>query len=309
MTKFNEHKLPGASHNEWPDVAVIIPVYNQCSSLEICLQAIRTQTYNGNYNVIVIDNGSTENLADLKERFCEVTFLAEAQIGSYSARNTGIASTRAKILAFTDADCRPDANWLHYGVGSLMSDSKIKLVGGRIDMILSGGRSHSLAELYDFASGFQQRRNITQRKFAATANMITWRNLMDVLGPFDAQLRSAGDTEWGRRVFKAGHVLVYEDNAVVHHVARTSRAEIFKKMKRTAGGARDLAPTWPECIRDIIKHLAPPFPEAAELFIGQGRFLKNRQKLAILIFAWEVRLRRVYERLRLQITGVPTPRS
>ena len=71
------------------------------------------------FDVVVVDNASTEDVAaavPADERF---TLLVEPRRGSYAARNTGLGVARGEVLAFTDADCRPDPDWLTEAVAEL----------------------------------------------------------------------------------------------------------------------------------------------------------------------------------------------
>ncbi len=109
--------------NYSPFVSVIVPVYNHAEHLKLCLGALDNQTYPKNcYEVIVIDNGSDdlENIKQIVNQYTQTTFTSESKPGSYAARNQGLSIVKGEIIAFTDADCIPNNNWLEKGVENLL---------------------------------------------------------------------------------------------------------------------------------------------------------------------------------------------
>src|SRR5665213_3177540 len=94
-------------------VSVIIPFYNSVSSLRHCLRAVQGQTYPAaDFEIIAIDNASSEDVAGIQAEFPTVRWLRESQPGAYHARNHGIRHSTGEIIALTDADCLPSPRWL-----------------------------------------------------------------------------------------------------------------------------------------------------------------------------------------------------
>ena len=87
--------------------------------------------------------------------------------GPYAARNTGIASAKGELVAFTDADCVPDPRWLAEGVAAV--DAGADLAGGAIVQRLSA--RPTLWERYDAAMYLAQDLYVAEQGFAATANL------------------------------------------------------------------------------------------------------------------------------------------
>jgi glycosyltransferase involved in cell wall biosynthesis len=103
--------------SEGPTVSVIIPVLDDFERLTKCLRAIGEQTWPlVQLEVLVVDNGSTGDIASVVAPFPFVRLLHEAKPGSYCARNRALSDARGSILAFTDSDCLPDAVWIEQGV-------------------------------------------------------------------------------------------------------------------------------------------------------------------------------------------------
>src|SRR3981189_987749 len=97
-----------------PLISVIIPHLNQPDDLEACLCSLGAQNLDHDlFEVIVVDNGSAVLPAEVVARHPGRTrLLQEARPGPGPARNTGAKSATGEILAFLDADCSAQSNWL-----------------------------------------------------------------------------------------------------------------------------------------------------------------------------------------------------
>jgi glycosyltransferase involved in cell wall biosynthesis len=94
-------------------ISVIVPFYNSAMHIEKCITALLSQNYpSQDFEIIMIDNNSTDLSRSIVRKYPSITLLSEKKQGSYAARNLGIRRAEGEILAFTDADCIPDANWL-----------------------------------------------------------------------------------------------------------------------------------------------------------------------------------------------------
>lgn len=96
-----QHKLPS------PEVSVIIPAYNLEGYLDTCLQSVLAQTF-GNFEAIVVDDGSTDSTPGLLARYAErdprIVVVRTPNRGVARARETGIARARGKYISFLDGD-------------------------------------------------------------------------------------------------------------------------------------------------------------------------------------------------------------
>jgi glycosyltransferase involved in cell wall biosynthesis len=86
-----------------PRVSVVIPAYNAAQTLEECLQAVR-QSSCENYEIIVVDDGSTDSSAAIADRHGCLVVRLEANEGAAVAKNVGASQASGDILLFTDAD-------------------------------------------------------------------------------------------------------------------------------------------------------------------------------------------------------------
>jgi glycosyltransferase involved in cell wall biosynthesis len=261
-----------ATHDGQPLVSVIIPVYNDAARLRRCLLALAEQTY-PRYEVIVVDNGSADDVAAAVAGLPFVRLCAEARPGSYAARNAGLAQARGDLLAFTDSDCVPEPGWIAAGVARLQAAPGCGLVAGSIALFCAGPRPTPV-ELYECLTAFPQQEYVERDHYGATANLFTTRAVMERVGPFAAALTSGGDREWGQRVHAAGLPLIYADEVRVGHPARRSFGELARKIARVTNGIERLRARQPGSFRPfaraVVKDLLPP---AAKL----GRIWRDRR--------------------------------
>jgi len=93
-------------------VSIIIPTFNGARRICNCLDALVRQTLGRKVEILVVDDGSTDNIADVVARYSRVRLIRQANAGPAAARNRGANESRGEILLFTDDDCIPAPNWL-----------------------------------------------------------------------------------------------------------------------------------------------------------------------------------------------------
>lgn len=219
-------------------VSVIIPVRNNASGLETCLVAIRRQTYPAHdFEIIVVDNASTDDLERLKPLFPEVRWLRSEGTGSFAARNVGLAAAKGEILAFTDSDCIPEPVWLAAGVDALDAGAGT-IIGGNVELLDPVGRDLNVWEWLEIIGSNlpDSRRNVEERGFTTTGNVLTYRRCFERCGPFDETLKSGGDVDWVQRAVRMGEKLVYVHECMVRHPRRSTFAPLALKYRRQIGG-------------------------------------------------------------------------
>lgn len=220
-------------------VSVIIPVYNDQPGINACLQALDLQTWPKDcYEVIVIDNKSDPPIKIDPSLNSNIRLITCLKPGSYAARNAGISESQGEVLAFTDADCLPDPDWIRAGVAALNKNRGNYIIGGEVKLSLSS--KPTAVELYQYLNGFMQRENIEERGFSATANMFCTHSQAHDTGNFNEMLLSGGDREWCWRAADIGFPTKYDQKVKVTSHPRRSIAEGIRQVRRVAGGRQKL---------------------------------------------------------------------
>jgi len=218
-----------------PAVSVVIPARDAAATLPATLGALAAQELAAAFEVLVVDDGSSDATAALAAAHPVVTaVLPGAGAGPGAARNVGIAASRAPIVAFTDADCAPAPGWLAAGLAALASGADV--VQGRVEpagprgpwdrSVAVGGPS----PLYE------------------TANLFVRTDRLRAVGGFEPWLRprrskELGEDVWlGWRLRRAGARVAFDPAALVHHavfprspgafVAEHARVRFFPAMVR-----------------------------------------------------------------------------
>jgi glycosyltransferase involved in cell wall biosynthesis len=217
-------------------VSVVIPVYNDAVRLRTCLEALSAQTIEEPFEILVVDNGSSDDPAIVVDDYANVELLREKRRGSYAARNRAIAHARGDILAFTDSDCIPAREWLEAGVSRVLADDHDTCVGGRILVFADRPDAMGIAEIYQMLNAFPQQLYVERYSFSTTANMFVRARTIATVGSFDDSLISSGDREWGQRAARAGVKMRYADDVVIQHPARSSFSALRTKTRRVQVG-------------------------------------------------------------------------
>jgi glycosyltransferase involved in cell wall biosynthesis len=209
-------------------VSVIIPVRDDEEGVFRALLALSAQTIDrSRIEVIVADDGS-QALDEQRLLAVLPTVVISRGIpqGSYAARNRGACASHGPVLAFCDADCQPDPDWLAEGIRGLEE----------ADIVAGAVRFHAPARptiwtLLD-VDAFLDQEWRARHGSAATANLFVRREVYDNLGGFDSSLPSGGDSDFVSRATRAGNRLAYSPGAVVFHRSRDDWRSFFDKVWR-----------------------------------------------------------------------------
>lgn len=289
---------------------MIVPLAGRGRGLDRTVDALLRQTYPADRNeVIVVDNGADAGTLAYLRRLERIKLVSEPRPGSYAARNAGVAASRGAILAFTDADCIPDPDWLQAGVTCLVSEPGAGFAAGRIAVSFVDPGAPTAVELLDAAFSYNQEDWVAMEGYGATANLFTTRPVIDAVGAFDPELRSGGDCEWGHRVSQAGYRGVFCPAAVVVHPARRSLRDLIRRSLRvTVGTMRTLEKHNRRAMGAWEYVLHHAWSRPAELTAKARRLAGKRRSLvlpAALSYYYLIKSLQVLERLRVRLGGTP----
>lgn len=208
-------------------VAVIVPVFNGAATIGACIESLLALDYPPSaLEIIVIENGSTDQSSEIIARY-PVRLLHSDPSGSSLARNCGLEATDADIVAFTDADCVVDRNWLKTLVAAY-DDPEVGAVGGPIlhwpneQADIPERFAAEFPPLVNFASGSHE---FLPHLYCANASYR--RSLARHAGGFDPNLVVGEDVEFSWRFQLAtGSKVTHVDSALVYHRHRQTRREL-----------------------------------------------------------------------------------
>lgn len=239
-------ETPFASHVPWPRVSVVICSRNGARTLSDCLGALQNLVY-PNYEVIVVDDGSTDRTAAIASEYpCRV--ISTENRGLSSARNTGWQAASGEIVAYIDDDAFPDAHWLNYLVATFLNSGNATHagVGGPNIAPASDG---AVAECVARSPGGPTHVLLSDRvaEHIPGCNMAFLKSCLKAIGGFDPQFRVAGDdVDLCWRLQQQGWTLGFNPGAVVWHHRRNSIRGYWRQQKGYGRAEALLERKWPE---------------------------------------------------------------
>lgn len=268
----------------FPQISVVIPIYNGETDLPELIRCLRSQTYPPDrFECLLVDNNSRDRTAEIlqtasREENIGIRPLAQTEIqSSYAARNSGIKAAKGEILAFTDADCRPQSQWLERLVQPFAREA-VGLVAGEI-VALPGEtllerhaeRHDTLSQKYTLAHPFCP--------YGQTANLAVRRCIFDRVGLFRPYLTTGGDADLCWRILRqTDWQLEFAPEAIVRHRHRTTLKQLRGQWRRYGQSNRYLhelhgvnlmgEPTRWQYLRRIARWLLKEIPKTGIKAVG-----------------------------------------
>ncbi|MEV6345680.1 glycosyltransferase [Actinoplanes sp. NPDC051851] len=212
------------------DATVVIPARNAAGGIDAQLAALADQRFDGTWEVVVADNGSTDGTGTAALRWTGVLpglrVVREERPGVNFARNAGARAARGRILAFCDADDEATPSWL----GELVAAcANADIAGGYLDPTvlnsarMQGSRPANPPDRLPLIMGWLP--------YATGACMAIRADVFEQLGGFDVTYTGGGgdDVEFCLRAQLAGHTVAFACNAVVHYRLREGLRQIARQ--------------------------------------------------------------------------------
>lgn len=194
--------------------SIIVPFYNKEKTLATCIESLINQSYpREGYEIILIDNDSTDNSPRIARQYPSVRLLQEKKRGAYAARNAGILAAHGVFLVFTDADVEVPRDWL--------ANISNALIGDKCDILLGWEMPDCSSAMLQMHRTFVKERiqyTLQHKQFsnlvAATSNATIKKEIFGQVGLFREVPRSE-DIDFVMRCAKQGYRIAFSDAITV----------------------------------------------------------------------------------------------
>jgi len=269
-----------------PVLSVVVCTRDRAGLLGDCLASVRQQVAEGPVEVLVVDNGSTDDTAAVVEAAPGVRYVAEPLTGLSRARNTGLEAARAPLVAYVDDDARAEPGWAQALVDSARRWPPAAAFAGPVTLAWSGPRPRWLVpELERWFSAVDhgdRPRLLSPSEWPVGANLALRRDAVLAAGGFSVDLGRIGgslgseeEVELVRRLRAAGGEVAWAPLAAVRHLVPPERATRRWLLRRSwaqgrsdavAARLRDDVP--PSRARQLAGVLGRGWPGAARRVAG-----------------------------------------
>ena len=234
-------------------ISVVVCSYRNPELLEKCIQSLLAQTLKREqYEMIVVDNNSRDQTSSVVSRYPSARYVLERRQGLANARNMGILSARAPLIAFIDDDAEADPGWLQALLEIYDRVPNAMAVGGKADPIWDAPPPSWLDENYyrplSLIDWGPEIRPLRWPERIIGVNCSFRREVFTRIGSFDSALGRLGhfllgseDTEIQRKIHDAGNAVYYTPHAVVHHHVPDWRMTRAYLLERQLGNLLSLA--------------------------------------------------------------------
>lgn len=211
-----------------PRISVVIPTRNGARTLGACLEALRAST-DPPAEIIVVDDASSDDTGEIARRCGCRVIRADENIGAARAKNRGARAARSDILFFTDDDVIVGRETLAR-VAENFADARVAGVVGLLDRAIPfddfASNVKNLWMRFTYERLPRERLGLFYTSVAAIR-----REIFLALGGFDENYGGASiteDTEFGQRVWRAGHNIVLDPRVVVTHCKHYTLREVLR---------------------------------------------------------------------------------
>ncbi len=181
-----------------PKVSVIIPTYNRANLLSEAIQSVLDQTFK-DYEIIVVDVGSTDNTREMIGRFGDkINYIYQKQCPVATTRNLGMKNSSGEYIAFLDDDDFWHKNKLEIQVKELDQNQELGFICSEADVVTLDGKL-----MYTLKRGWGNKENfesLFNENFIPVLTVLMRRKCYEQIGGFDENLIAAEDYDYWLRL-------------------------------------------------------------------------------------------------------------
>jgi glycosyltransferase involved in cell wall biosynthesis len=215
-------------------VSIVMPAYNAERTISDCLKSLAEQDFKGDYEVVVVDDGSTDSTPDISSRFENVRLIRQENAGPAAARNRGAKEAKGDIILFTDSDCVPEKDWVSQMMRSFEEDPDISGVKGRYMTRQKELVARFVQLEYEDKYDYMKRHKYID--FIDTYSAGFKKGVFLQMQGYDSEfpVACAEDVELSYRMSRQGHKMVFNPSAVVYHIHPNGLWDYLKKKYKFA---------------------------------------------------------------------------
>ena len=228
-----------------PLCSVVIPTYNAAATLDATLAALAAQEGVAPFEVVVADNGSVDDSAEVARRWADRLPLlrvvdASRARGVAAARNDGIRAAVGDVVLLCDADDVTDPGWVAAMLGAL---EEADFVGGALDTRTISGRGRGWAPFPDLTTELPTIWG--DRAYPFGGNLGMRRRVFEAVGGFDETYGAgAEEIDFAWRALDAGYPAHYAPGALVHYRIRDDLRGVLRQQYNSGLGTAQLYATF-----------------------------------------------------------------
>jgi len=222
-----------------PECSIIIRSYNEEKHIGKLFAGITQQTHK-NYEIILVDSGSTDATLSIASRYpVKTVYISPEEFSFGRALNFGCKAARGKYLVFISAHCWPVYdNWLECLLAPF-KDPAVALTYGK----QSGDVSTKYSEHQIFSSWFPDHSCFEQsHPFCNNANCAIRKDVWEIL-PYNEELTGLEDLDWAKRSIEMGYRIAYSARAEIIHLHEETPERIYNRYRREAIALKQIIPS------------------------------------------------------------------
>ena len=256
--------------------SIIIPFYNAEPTLQQCLQSIVEQDYKENYEIIAVDNKSTDQGRGIADSFINVITISQHEKqGICPTRNAGVKIARGEILVFFDADQVAQKDYLTI----LLRSTSQQEYGAFASKNIAFEETDSVLSDYWKTEWSLDSANKNELDKFSGGNFAMRKSVFDTLGGFDNELLMCEDFDLAWRMQKQlGLKIKYELESISYHYERATVKSLVKREYNFGIGEVQLSTKFPEIKKSIFVSL---FHILKRTFLGLAALCFKLLKLCI----------------------------
>lgn len=219
-------------------LTLIVSTRNRCSILPSCLDSLISQVVDANqFEIILVDNGSTDNTRTVAQKYPDIRYVLEPRIGLSIARNTGISVARTPWIAFIDDDAKAHPDLLERALGLISKDS-FDVFGGMYYPWFKYGKPAWLPE--DFGQMEKLRDEVGEIKedqFLAGGIFFAKKEALLAVGGYrpdfgmNKKIGYGEDDEIQVRLRKAGYKIGFDPHLAIDHCVMPHKLKLSWHLK------------------------------------------------------------------------------